>query len=75
MAIYSSKKTSQFPKGIEDKAERGISSPRRSRVTTRSAQQFSGVASRTDRNANNVSSRAKKNRVHEYKGPRRRPIE
>ncbi|MFL5815394.1 MAG: hypothetical protein ACJ763_17590 [Bdellovibrionia bacterium] len=75
MAIYSIKKTSRFTKSAEDKAEHGISSSRRSKTTPRSAQQFSGVASRTDKNASNVSKRAKRNRVHEYKGPRRRPIE
>jgi hypothetical protein len=74
MAIYSTKRTSQFPKGIEDKAERGISSPRRSK-TSSSAQQFSGVAARTDGDRKRLSSRAKKALVHEYKGPRRRPIE
>jgi hypothetical protein len=74
MAIFSSKKTSLFPKGVTDKAERGISS-RRTAKATPSAQQFSGVASRTDRGSRNLSKRAKQARVHEFKGPRRRPIE
>jgi hypothetical protein len=74
MATYSSKKTSLFPKGADDKAERGISSPRKSK-TSPSAQQFSGVASRTDRNLKTISRQAKQGRVHEYRGPRKRPIE
>jgi hypothetical protein len=75
MAIYSSKKTSQFPKGINDKAERGISSPARSKLSAKSAQQFSGVAARTDRNFKTLSNRAKRALIHQYKGPRKRPIE